>query len=360
MKTKIALFFFFLMPCSLVAADTLTLLFTGDVMMHQMQINAAKTPSGYAVDDCFGYIKPMLSEADISIVNFETTLAGAPYSGYPAFCAPDELAMALRRAGVDVALTANNHSCDKGKKGIVRTLKMLDSLKLLHTGTFYDNSHRYTSYPLLLKKHNITLGLLNYTYGTNGIPIPAPTVVNLIDTAQISEDIAVVKRAHADIIAVAIHWGEEYRLYPNAAQRMLSAFLHRKGVHLVIGSHPHVLQPMEEIYGADSTISGVTVYSLGNFISNQTDENTEIGALAHIRLVKQKGKTSIDKTSYSFTWAYKPLIADKRRFYVLPASHYENNPGFFTTREEYERMRTSLKAMRSLYEKKNIGFIEEK
>ncbi|MCL2097426.1 MAG: CapA family protein [Bacteroidales bacterium] len=357
-KLKITILLLILSSC-LLAQDTLTLTFVGDVMMHQTQINSAKTADGYQLDNCFAYISSYLSAADITVANLEVTLAGEPYSGYPQFCAPDALAEALQRAGVDVLLTANNHSCDKGKKGVERTLQILDSLCFLHTGTFYDSLSRRKATPLLLSKNNFELALLNYTYGTNGLPIPKPTVVNLIDTVQILADIEIAKALQPDIIAVALHWGDEYQLYPNKAQRNLAEFLARNGVRLIIGSHPHVLQPIELLYAADSTIATVVVYSLGNFISNMTAVNTDIGALVNIRLIKHNNSIIIDHTGYTYTFTYKPQEEGRRRFYVLPAAEYENNQEFFTDAAHYRKMIKALSAMRTLYTKANKGPVEE-
>ncbi|MDR2450081.1 MAG: CapA family protein [Prevotellaceae bacterium] len=338
--------------------DTLNLLFIGDVMAHQKQINAAKTDSGYSFEPCFEFVKPYLAEANVTVANLEVTLAGEPYSGYPTFSAPDELAVALQRSGVDVLLTANNHACDKGRKGVERTIDMLDSLHIIHTGTFYDSVHRSRTYPLLLKKNNIVIGLLNYTHSTNNIPTPEPTVVNRIDTAQMAADIALTKRFSPDIIVAAIHWGEEYKLYANREQRAIAGFLLRQGVRLVIGSHPHVLQGMEMNKASDTTVQSVVVYSLGNFISNMTAANTEIGVMVRIRLIKKHETTYIDKGDYIFTWVYKPEENNIRRFYVLPAAVDAGQPAFFAHEKEYQRMKASLAAMRKLYRETTTGFIE--
>jgi poly-gamma-glutamate synthesis protein (capsule biosynthesis protein) len=358
MKTWTIIFVCLFCLPELKSQDTLNLLFIGDVMAHQKQIDAAKTDNGYSFEPCFEWIKPYFAEVDVTVANLEVTLAGEPYSGYPAFSAPDALATALQQAGVDVLLTANNHACDKGRKGVERTISVLDSLHILHTGTFYDSVHRSQTYPLMLKKNNISVGLLNYTYGTNDIPTPEPTVVNRIDTVQMAADIAATKQLSPDIIAVAIHWGEEYKLYANHAQRAIADFLLRQGVRLVIGSHPHVLQGMEMNRTGDAAVQSVVVYSLGNFISNMTAVNTEIGVMARIRLVKDRETTHIDKGDYVFTWVYKPEEEGLRRFYVLPAAAYADKPEFFTQEKEYQRMKTSLAAMRTLYQKTTTGFIE--
>ncbi|GHT65818.1 capsular polysaccharide biosynthesis protein [Bacteroidia bacterium] len=341
------------------AQDTLNVMFIGDVMAHQPQINAAKTDAGYNFDTCFAHVKPLFAQADMVIANLEVTLAGAPYSGYPEFSAPDELAVALKNAGVTALVTANNHSCDKRKRGIVRTLQVLDSLEIPHTGTFYDTAHRRKTQPLLLQKNNITLAVLNYTYGTNGIPTPAPTVVNRIDTAQMVKDIAAARALCPDMIAVVMHWGVEYELYANREQRNLAQFLQRQGVALIIGSHPHVLQGMQMHYAPDSSIQSAVVYSLGNFVSNMTAANTEMGVMANFCLIKNAGTTRIAAGSYRFTWVYKPTVNGHRRYYIIPAAEYANIPSFFERSEAYERMKASLNNVRELYNKTTMGFTED-
>ncbi|HMR58129.1 MAG TPA: CapA family protein, partial [Cyclobacteriaceae bacterium] len=171
------------------AQDTtrLSLFFAGDIMQHDSNIAAAYNPvtKKYDYSACFEYVAPIIRSADLAIGNLELTLAGAPYKGYPQFSAPDALATELKKSGFDVLVTANNHSLDRRRKGLERTLKVLDSLQIIHTGTFNDSSARAQTYPLIIEKNGFKLSLLNYTYGTNGIPVTKPNIVNLIDTIQI-------------------------------------------------------------------------------------------------------------------------------------------------------------------------------
>ncbi|MDR2802377.1 MAG: CapA family protein [Prevotellaceae bacterium] len=340
------------------AQDALSLLFAGDIMQHQSQINAAQCGDTYEYGECFSMVKDRIAAADVAIANLEVTLAGKPYSGYPQFSAPDELAQALGNAGFDVLVTANNHSCDKGEKGIRRTIRMLDTLGIGHTGTFCSPAERDSLYPLMIEKNNFRLAILNYTYGTNGIPVPPPAIVNLIDTVQIAADIVAAKAQSPDVIIALMHWGEEYQQQPSGQQKMLADFLIRQGVRLVIGSHPHVLQRMERRYNADSTAQGVVVYSLGNFISNQSAKNTGGGAMAHIRLLKNGSEITIDECSYQLVWMYKPVTGKQRRFYVTPVGELENNPAFFANEADFFKMNNFAKNMRELFNKENSGFPE--
>ena len=198
------------------------------------------------------------------IVNLETTLTRTDrYTGYPCFRSPAALADALRDAGVDVAVLANNHCCDGGGAGVHTTVAELRRCGIRHTGVFTDSLDRAANNPLWLEHCGVRFALLNYTYGTNGIPVPEGVRVNLIDTVRMAADLAAAREGSPDCIAVCIHWGNEYERQANAEQRRLARFLRRNGADLIVGSHPHVVQPFE----TDS--SHVVLYSLGNFVSRR-------------------------------------------------------------------------------------------
>ncbi|MDH5610367.1 MAG: CapA family protein, partial [Cyclobacteriaceae bacterium] len=275
--------------------ETVSLLFIGDVMGHGSQINAAydSTTGTYDYEPVFEKIKPVIAAADFAIANLEVTLGGTPYKGYPTFSSPDELALACKNSGIDALVTANNHSCDRAKKGIVRTLDRLDSLQIGHTGTFRDSLERDSSNLLILTKGSIRLGMLNYTYGTNGLPIPSPTVVNLMDTAQMKLDIIRSKSDSLDKLIVFLHWGLEYQSSPSKSQEKLGQWLFENGVDIVIGSHPHVLQRMDYFEKNDSVPERFIAYSLGNFVSNQRVQKRDGGALVALELTKSGGETRI-------------------------------------------------------------------
>lgn len=254
------------------------IVFGGDVMVHSPQITAAKVDGGYSFERSFEYVAPILRQADLSIVNLETTLSRkAPYTGYPMFRSPAELAVTLRQAGVDAVALANNHICDRGANGLRTTIEVLDSLGICHTGAYVDSVSRC---PIYLSASNVNIALLNYTYGTNGLPTPRGMVVNRIDTVQMAIDIAAIDRARADVVCVMLHWGEEYQRKPNRAQRTIADFCRRQGVELIIGSHPHVAQTIE----CDSAARWAVVYSLGNMVSNQQWRYSDGGLLTEVIL----------------------------------------------------------------------------
>jgi len=318
------LFTLLLLPVALFSRENkVRLLFAGDAMQHKEQIVSAKQNGGYDYSTYFPLIKNQIEEADIAIVNLEVTLGGKPYSGYPAFSAPDEFAESLKTAGFDIFLTANNHCLDKGKKGLERTILMLDSMRVRHLGTYTDKKSRNFRYPMMLKKNGIRIALLNYTYGTNGIEPQSPNIVNYIDRNRIKKDIRMAKCMYADVIIANMHWGQEYKLYPDKEQKDLSRFLIDNGVNIIIGSHPHVVQPID-IRMENDTIKQVIVYSLGNLVSNMSAANTDGGMMVTLDISKDKdGEVHIDDLSYSLVWVDKPVLNGKKVYRLIPVSDYE-------------------------------------
>jgi len=291
---------------------SLEIVFCGDLMQHMPQVRAAEalagcgerasrrasqalavpfsapaasaaTVSGPDYRYCFAQVAPMWRGADFVVANLETTLAAQGFSGYPHFVAPWQVARDAHRSGITVMATANNHCCDNGARGISQTIRYLDSLGIAHTGTWHDSTEWRTRNPLMLTKGPFRIAMLNYTYGTNGIAIPEGCVVSEIDTVRMAADILAARSHGATDIIALMHWGEEYQPTPSPRQREVALWLHRHGVGIVIGSHPHVVQPAE-YYVAGADTLGVTVYSLGNFVSNQRRERTYGGICVRVRI----------------------------------------------------------------------------
>ncbi len=303
----------------------LSIIFVGDIMQHDSQIAAAydTLTKGYDYASCFQYVKPYLDSADVAIGNLEVTLAGLPYKGYPQFSAPDELVKTLRDVGFDVLVTANNHCVDRGRNGLERTIMMLDSVGISHTGTFVDTVNRLNDYPLIIQKNNFILSILNYTYGTNGMPVVKPNMVNLIDTAAIRMDLLKANESDPDAIIVFMHWGAEYQSLPSKFQKEITDFCFLHGAKLVIGSHPHVLQPMEWRKETDQFVA----YSLGNFVSGQRKRYTDGGVMLNIDLEKitqsdSSSATHITNSGYQLEWVYRTSGKNKK-YVMLPASEFE-------------------------------------
>lgn len=318
-----------------------TILFAGDIMQHGPQITAAWNDSTgtYDYSKCFQYVSSIVSAHDIAIANLEVTLAGPPFTGYPQFSAPDQLAVGAQNAGFDVLVTANNHSCDRGDDGLIRTVMVLDSLGLKRTGTFSDSADYNANNPLMLEANGIRIALLNYTYGTNGLPFKYPAMVNLIDEQKLIQDITYTKTLSPDFILVYFHWGNEYQSYPSSQQISLATKCRELGVDAVIGSHPHVLQPMQYFPTTDSTgPSHLTVYSLGNYVSNQRDRYKDGGAMVSFKLIKTWNKQEIVEPRYHLTWVHTPIENNKKQYYILPV----NEPGIDTLLDSQSTEKMSI------------------
>ncbi|HOY31679.1 MAG TPA: CapA family protein [Bacteroidales bacterium] len=340
--------------------SVLSIIFAGDIMQHKPQIDAAWDDSlqTYHYDSCFKFVAPILMDNDLAMANFEFTLGGKPYEGYPQFSAPDQIVNALLYAGFDLVSTANNHSCDRGKQGIERTIHVLDSMGLKHLGTYVDSASRANSYPLIIRKNGIKLALLNYTYGTNGISVPAPNIVNLISEEQIKTDLKRAKDSLPDKTIVFIHWGDEYISNPNQYQEYYAKLCFDNGADIIIGMHPHVIQKIERMNYPDSNGREVFIaYSLGNYISNQRTRYRDGGMMVKIDLVKRNNKVSIADCGYYLNWVYTPRENGKTKFYILPVSQFENRTGVPDT-ASFQKMMLYVNDSRSLMKNKSKNIKE--
>ena len=342
--------------------DSLSLIFIGDIMGHDPQIESAFNPENgeYNYEGVFRKVSHIIKAVDFAIANLEVTLAGEPYAGYPQFSSPDALAVACKKSGIDVLVTANNHSCDRAKKGLLRTIHVLDSLEIPHTGTFKDSTERSNNNLLVLDKNNIRVGLLNYTYGTNGLPTPRPTMVNRIDTLTMLSDIRKSKADTLDKLIVMIHWGPEYQSQPSKKQVEIAEVLFRNGVDIIVGSHPHVLQKMEYIQGTEDDNEQFIAYSLGNFVSNQRTRKRDGGAMLKLTLRKNKDEVKIANSGYYLTWVSRPIIDDKTMYEIVPCSEFESNDFYDLDIDSKEKMKVFIADSRALFEKENIAVGEIK
>ncbi len=333
-------------------ADSLRIMFVGDIMSHSPQLHAAynsKTKT-YDYSENFRYIKKIFKQADFTVGNLETTLGVKPYTGYPQFSAPPALAKACLEAGINVMGTANNHSCDRRGRGIVRTLDVLDKLKIHHTGTFRNKAEKNKLTPLILEKKNIKIALLNYTYGTNGIPVPKPTKVNLIDTTAIKRDIKKARLQNPDVIIVFLHWGEQYQNHPNRQQKSQVAFLHRMGINVIIGSHPHVIQDVDYEQDYLNHKTYLTVYSLGNFISNQRSFPRDGSMIVNFKITKDhSGKIQLTDFRTIPIWVYKYVKSGRRHYEILPVEDFKSQPDYFLEKADYQKMMKYYKHYKSMF-----------
>jgi poly-gamma-glutamate capsule biosynthesis protein CapA/YwtB (metallophosphatase superfamily) len=282
--------------------STITISAVGDIMMWREQVEAARSGDSntYQFDQVFHGVAPIFQESDLVIGNLETTLSGpkvAPQlrnalNGFPRFSCPDQLVPALKKAGFDVLTTANNHCMDHGVKGVRRTLDVLDKHGIKHTGTA--RSRAEANRQLIVPVKGIRVGILAYTYGTNGIHPPANQrwAVNIMRRRSMLADIRRMRRS-ADLVIAAVHFGREFRRSPELRHVSLVRRLWREGVDIVLGSHPHVVQPtvVRRVRSVDGQVRRcVAVYSLGNFVSRRMWRNpyTERGLILQVRVGRDR------------------------------------------------------------------------
>ncbi len=339
---------------------TIHLAAIGDAMCHSQNFKDAYQAStkNYDFSHVFTNIRQKVESADIAIGNLETTFAGEEkgYSGFPTFNTPDALGYALKDMGVDVLSTANNHSLDKGYSGIVRTLDVLDEAGISHMGTYRSLEEQNK---ILIKDVNgIKFAFLSFTYGTNGIPVPKGKeyCINLIDETLMKRQIDQATEEQVDVICVSMHWGDEYKIKQNKTQENLADFLFENGVDIILGSHPHVLEPMEKrtITLADGTTKdGFVIYSLGNFISAQKQENTRNTIILDLQITKNpEGKISIDKVEYTPLYVYDKGAGKPQRYKILDIrqtiANYENGTDTSIGATTYKTLKAELAKIESI------------
>lgn len=279
---------------------TVRLAYTGDVIGHMGIIYDAMRDGGFSLSHQFEYAGDWIEDADFAICNLETTLAADDYTGYPRFGSPDGLADSLKNdLGFDLVTTANNHCVDRNYDGLVRTLDVLDDIGLPHVGTYRTQEERDENRGVVTADMDgVSIAFLDYTYGTNGIPVRVDGSVNLFncsgsdDDVELNEelladDLEYARSLHTDFIIVMMHWGQEYHIKENGDQDEAADFLLAHGADMVLGGHSHVPQPMEyrtvtDIWGHEKT--GLVVFSLGNLIADQVDNDTQITAVVNIDL----------------------------------------------------------------------------
>ena len=340
----------------------INLVATGDVMCHTTNFNAAynaKTKD-YDFSPVFKNVAQYISKADIAIGNLETTFAGADrgYTGYPTFNSPVALGKALKEIGIDVLSTANNHSLDKGYTGIVSTLDRLDELQISHTGTARSEEEQNT---ILVKDVNgIKIAFISFTYGTNGIPVPAGKEysVNLIENRKdMLKQISLAKEQEVDVICASMHWGIEYSQKQSKEQEELASYLFYNGVDIIIGNHAHVVEPMEKrnITLEDGTEKEVfVVYALGNFISGQTIEHTKSTAILDMKIRKNgvNGKITIDSVDYVPVYCYDSGVRSNNRYELIDIraamSEYESGNTSNINDKLYRTLKSELKNIESV------------
>ncbi len=327
---------------------TVTITFVGDLMCHSTQYNYARVENdSFDFRPVYKEVKDYLSSSDLMVGNLETVTAGkkAGYSGYPFFNTPDDYIAALGHSGFDLLTTANNHSLDQGEKGVQRTIEQLMLNNLNYVGTF--SSQRDRDSIRVFDLNGITVAVLSYTYGTNGIPKPKGKdyIVNLIEYDLINRDISNARKTGCDIVVVSYHFGEEYKRFPNQYQNEVVNQTIKSGADIIIGSHPHVIQPVDYYKTQNAKLdSGFIAYSLGNFISNQRWRYSDAGVILNIELTKNISTDSIfiSGVNYLPTWVFRGNTDLGKEFIILPSQSYDDTTYYFLSKEERKLMKQAL------------------
>ena len=321
-----------------------SIVMVGDALMHMGVVNAYKKGNGYDFSGLFKYIGPIVSKYDLAYYNQETVLGGTSLklSGYPQFNSPQEVGEAFVNQGFNLVSLATNHTMDNYSRTGGKTLnnsvtfwkKYSDTV--IAAGSYLSQEDRDA---VIIKEVNgITYALLSYTEQTNGLPVPSGKsyLCNVYNKDKVKQDIEKY-RDKVDVLMVAMHWGEEYTHTPTNGEKEKAKYLASLGVDIIIGCHPHVIQPMTYI---DNTL---VVYSLGNFVSSQNGVNKLTGLMASANIVKKTyhGKTTITVEDATAEFIY---TNKSNKFIVYPYSELNNNilSGYKTYYEKYKKIMTSM------------------
>ena len=331
----------------LTVVDTLSILFMGDVMQHRQQLHSALIPgtdstlsSSYDYSSYFAHVQHFIDEADFTVANMEFCLGGPPYTGYPSFSAPEALAEEAAEAGIDLFLCANNHICDKGRRGLVSSLEKYGKIGVPVTGVYRDSLDEQKHNPYIAELGGVRVAFINFTYGTNGIRVPEPFIVNMMDKEKVREAFVMAREKEADIIIALPHWGQEYTTVPDRRQREWAEFLLECGADAVIGSHPHVVQPVEF----------PVAYSMGNFISNMSLRNTELGLMIILKIaVTSYGDSYVAGLEAVPVWCSRPGGYGDG-YTVLPVREFLDRKEEFRSGYNYTKMKDTYNRLKTLFE----------
>ncbi len=279
-----------------VVNSKVTLVAVGDNLIHNTLIEAGEQEDG-SLDytTLYANIKPEIEKADIAVIDQETILGGSSfeYTGYPLFNSPWEIGDAAIDAGFDIFNCATNHTMDMGWAGIEKELEYFSGKENVVALGINADERDYNSITYY-EKNSITFALLNYTFGTNGIPLPKdkPWCVNLLDKDKVTADIKEA-RENADVVIVFPHWGTENSHDVSDYQKEYTQLFSDLGVDIVIGCHPHVLQPVEWVTNESTGKKMIVYYSLGNFISHQIELDQLCGGMAQLTIEKHGDEIEI-------------------------------------------------------------------
>ena len=336
---------------------TATLCFTGDLMCHSTQFNYAKVNAdSFDFTGVYKEVKQYLCEPDLTIGNLETVIAGnnEGYSGYPYFNAPDDFIYALKAAGFDLLITANNHALDQGWDGVKRTNEVINENRLYQTGTFISQEDRDSV--RIFEINSIRIAILAYSENTNGLPIPKGKdfVINLIDEELIRKDIIKAREKNVDIVLVHLHYGIEYLREPNDYQTEVVKKIIELGADIIIGGHPHVIQPVDYFKTNNTKLdSGFVAYSLGNFVSNQRWRYSDAGVILNLEISKNIMSDSIyfGEVSYLPTWVFRGQTERGREYIILPSQNADDSNYYYLTAQDKILMKEAFRDTKEIINK---------
>ncbi|MBN1629900.1 MAG: CapA family protein [Thermoleophilia bacterium] len=328
------------------AGIAITIAAVGDVLPHQSIVDSVQDPAtdSYDFRPVFAPVASYLSRADYAVANLETRLTGPDngYTGYPLFNSPLSLAYALKMYGLDLVATANNHALDQGGDGLTTTLEQLDRIGLAHVGTYRSARERAT--PFIADIQGVRVAFLNYADWLNGLSPPEGQehyAVTTLEVDSVARDAAIARMWGADIVIALIHWGDEYERTPNEMQLEIAEEILSRGVDVILGSHPHVIQPIEHVLEYENwrMKDKYVVYSLGNFISAQRERYRDSGLIAYVHIEKRGLRARVTGISYLPVYVQHSTeqpVARYRVLPVLPGSRIDTDIAL--TREDQERM----------------------
>lgn len=341
----------------------------GNLIIHQSQINGAKNENGYDFSPSFQYIKEMVSEADISLGILEGALAGGEPTGYPIFNSPDEVIDSLRDTGIDVVNYANNHIYDYDDEGLQRTIEITKEKGLDVLGI--KSTEEEKSY-LVKEVDGVKIGFASYVFETetingyktinsNPVSINSENLINTFNYNdlesfynRIASEISAMKAEGVEFIIASMHWGEEYNTYIEATQNEIAKKLNELGVDIILGGHPHVIQPYEIICN-ESGHSTFVIYSQGNSLSNQSEQEigvaeSEDGIMIKFTLEKKDGNVSLKEYKIIPTWVYKEEKGDGTYYHkIIPVEEALANPEEYGINSDvYARLESSLNRTKSI------------
>ncbi len=321
----------------------MTLVAIGDALIHNSIYNDASLDDGnYDFHPMLEKIKQKVQSYDLKYYNQETILGGKELglSSYPRFNSPYEVGDAFIDAGFNLVSLATNHTMDKGEIGVFNSINYWKNKEVITAGSY--TSFKERDYKRIYEKNGIKYAFLSYSTSTNGLTPPSGKeyLVNVYSNELAKNDIERVKQ-EADVIIVAMHWGVEYSTNVSSQQREIATYLSSLGVHIILGAHPHVIEPIEFINDT------LVIYSLGNAISDQVGTDRLTGLMAsctiHKRIENQEVKITIEDVKAEFLYTYS-TYQNKRNFVVCPYGELNDSilPGYRNYDEKYKNIVTSL------------------